>query len=100
MAPDGSQPSTGECLSERSSQVLEVDEETRKLVVGSDILEFTDGEKRVLCSLTGQEIVPEYFEILKYLSSKRVLRLLKEGPFDIQVLYSSKTAFVNARKRV
>ena len=59
--------------------------DTRNLVEGSDILEFTEGEKRVLCTVTGQEIIPDCFEILKYLGSKRVQRLLKEGPFNIEV---------------
>lgn len=87
VAPQGREVSTEESSSGESSQVSEVDEGTRNLVAESEILEFTEGEKRVVCSLTGQEIVPEYFEILKYLGSKKVQQLLKEGPFDIEVLY-------------
>lgn len=63
----------------------DADERTRNLVDNSAHLEFTEGEIRVRCTLTGHEIVPDYLEILKYLSSKRVQRLLEDGPFNIEV---------------
>lgn len=59
--------------------IVRMDEDTRKLVTGSQHLKFNEGETRVVCSLTSQDIVPSYMEILKHLGSKRVQAILAEG---------------------
>lgn len=65
---------------------LQIDDRTRKLVESSSYLAFTQNEARVVCTLTGHEVKPDYMDILKYLSSKKVQRLLEHGPFDIEVM--------------
>lgn len=70
---------------------LEIDDRTRKLVESSSYLAFTQNEARVLCTLTGHEVKPDYMDILKYLSSKKVQRLLEHGTFDIQVMTHDRT---------
>lgn len=88
--PQGGGASAEGCSNKRLPQASGIGMDTRNLVAGSDVLEFTEDEKRVLCTVTGQEIVPDCFEILKYLGSKRVQRLLKEGPFNIEVRPSTR----------
>lgn len=62
-----------------------IDDNTRKLVTVSKYLQFKESERRVVCTLTEHELKPDYMEILNYLGSKRVQRLLAEGPFDMSV---------------
>lgn len=67
-----------------------VDEDTRNLVEASEYLKFTtaanSNKMRVVCTLTGQEIIPDYMQILKYVGSRRVQRLLADGgPFNLEV---------------
>lgn len=69
----------------RSSLVEEADEEIRSLVAGSKYLEFAEAGDRVLCTLTGQEVVADYTAILGYLTSGKVQRLMVEGPFVMSV---------------
>ena len=64
---------------------VSMDEETRSLVTGSQYLKFTDGGRRVLCTLTGKKIAPDYMAILVYIGSRKVQRLLVEGPFVMSV---------------
>lgn len=82
-------PSAGEQdakeVGARSSLVEEADEEIRSLVDGSKYLEFAEARDRVLCTLTGQEVVADYTAILGYLTSGKVQRLMVEGPFVMSV---------------
>ena len=64
---------------------VSIDEETRSLVAGSQYLKFTDGGRRVMCTLTGKKIAPDYMSILLYIGSRKVQQLLVEGPFVMSV---------------
>lgn len=68
---------------------LVVDAETRSLVEESKYLQFADDERSVLCTLTGKKIPPAYDNILLYMGSRKVQRLLVEGPFFMTVSTSN-----------
>ncbi|CAM9509352.1 unnamed protein product, partial [Pylaiella littoralis] len=62
-----------------------VDEETKRLVEGSKYLQFEDDERSVLCTLTGKKMAPVYDTIILYIGSRKVQRLMVEGPFVMSV---------------
>ena len=68
---------------------LVVDAETRSLVEESKYLRFADDERSVLCTLTGKKITPAYDNILLYMGSRKVQRLMVEGPFFMTVSTSN-----------
>eukprot|EP00752_Nemacystus_decipiens_P005927 g5353.t1 len=62
---------------------LVVDAETRSLVEESKYLQFADDGRSVLCTLTGKKITPVFDNILLYMGSRKVQRLMVEGPFVV-----------------
>lgn len=74
------------CVEDVHGASSAIDERTRRLVDSKGHLKFTEDEARVVCTLTGHEVVPDYMEILKYLGSKRMQRILADGPFDMEVI--------------
>lgn len=68
---------------------LVVDAETRSLVEESRYLQFADDERSVLCTLTGKKVTPAYDSILLYMGSRKVQRLMVEGPFLMTVSISN-----------
>lgn len=75
-----------------------IDDDTRRVVDGSQHLRFSKGGTRVLCTLTGQEIMPDYMEILNYLGSARVQQLSVEGPFVMSVSCQISAFYVGTRR--